>query len=454
MILKTANGKKATFLLVLVAFYFSTSAAGFSVTQVTASPNLVLVTTGTAVSIASTLKGDSTGTATTTSLVGTGKSTGAALRVVNPASGLFTGTQVTTSVTPLTFLVTASTADTYNFRVTSTYTGGSASSPVATIQFVDPSSLTVSGTASSTSILVGNTLTYTATLLNPSASTVSTSYSLSYSSSSFAVIGGDSTSGTITLPRGGTYIFSWTIRGAGTVSNSPINFGLGSNAAAFYKSVSVTSGSAGGSGSTSGGTATSTPPVSIGTPIGPSTGGVSTSGNKAGASSAIITKILGPSASVMGSFAKDFTSFTLKFTAATQGGFNGDISYHLPLNYADYASGKITFEPQPKSVKPGSITAVWNIHINTGDTFIAKILVNKKLDPSIIKDFTLPMLSARGESPITGNVIRVPGLQNQPAGKSESASGNALIFPFATIASLCLILLFVGLLYFRYSSRR
>lgn len=171
------------------------------------------------------------------------------------------------------------------------------------------------------------------------------------------------------------------------------------------------------------------------------------------AANSIQSSALGSDGSVTGSFYKDSTDFTLTYQASE--GFAGDLTYHLPLSYSDYQAGLVSFNTAPKSVKQGSIYATWSVDLTPKQVFTLKVSVSKALNPGIIKEFTPPSFSQRQASSITGEAIKIPGLQKeQPAGKSESIANNLLLYPAGAIVLLAVLLLIGGVLYFKFSSKR
>jgi PGF-pre-PGF domain-containing protein len=152
-----------------------------------------------------------------------------------------------------TYTFTPNTAQTYsNCKVSD---GGSQYSSTFAVNVVAPSTLTVSGSPSSITNNSGDTFSLTISITNPTASAVTTSYSLGCSSHTCS---GDQTSDTISISAGATTTLQWTVTVGSSSAN--ITFQLGSNSNAFTSSVTVpstvttTTPSGGGGGGGGGGT--------------------------------------------------------------------------------------------------------------------------------------------------------------------------------------------------------
>jgi len=153
-----------------------------------------------------------------------------------------------------TYTFTPNTAQTYsNCKVSD---GGSQYSSTFAVNVVAPSTLTVSGSPSSITNNSGDTFSLTISITNPTASAVTTSYSLGCSSHTCS---GDQTSDTISISAGATTTLQWTVTVGSSSAN--ITFQLGSNSNAFTSSVTVpstvttTTPSSGGGGGGGGGAA-------------------------------------------------------------------------------------------------------------------------------------------------------------------------------------------------------
>ncbi len=162
------DGKiNATIVSIFLALLLAPLALGFTVTQVTVTGPTTQVTTGTSVTVSAVVTSDESGNANQISLVGTGQGTGASLSVTDPSSGSFSTTSITTSGTTLNFVVAPAVADTYDYTVNAQYSTGSTSSTSSVLQVVSPSSLSVSGSANSTSHAVGTVFQVSVTVSNP-----------------------------------------------------------------------------------------------------------------------------------------------------------------------------------------------------------------------------------------------------------------------------------------------
>ena len=158
------------------------------------------------------------------------------------------------SSTSKTYTFTPGTAQSYsNCKVSD---GGTQSSSSFPINVVTPSTLTVSGSPSSTTNSSGDTFPLSISITNPTASSITTSYSLNCPSG--YTCSGDQSSDTITILAGLTTTLQWTVT-VGS-SSADITFQLGSNSNAFISSVTVPSittttvgGGTGGSGGAGGG---------------------------------------------------------------------------------------------------------------------------------------------------------------------------------------------------------
>lgn len=152
--------------------------------------------------------------------------------ISDPSSGSYQGVSLSSSPTSKTFTMSAGTANTYTCQGQSGGVTGD-----ATIVFVDPSSLTVTGTPSSKSGAKTSTFSLTVNIQNSQSNAITTSYSLSCGSHTCS---GDSTSSTVTVAAGTTTALTWTVTIGGTSSASTITFALGDNSNAFSTSVTCT----------------------------------------------------------------------------------------------------------------------------------------------------------------------------------------------------------------------
>ncbi len=135
------------------------------------------------------------------------------------------------------------------------------------------------------------------------------------------------------------------------------------------------------------------------------------------------------------------STFELSYTAGS-GGFNGTLSYRLPLNYADYLAGKITFEPKPARVhEGGGIIAEWDANLADGETFKSKIIVVKGLETALRESMsTLTALAA------TPNPLNLPPMAPE---EGREAAQPQLPAPLShlvlnVVGALLLLLVLVG----------
>lgn len=381
------------------------TALAFTVTDVTTNGPTTSVTTGTDVTISTTLTADQNGNANEISLTGSGQGTGSTLTISDPATGSFTGTSITSSGTTVSFVVSAGVVDTYDYSVTATYTGGAKSSTVSTLSVVSPSALSVSGSVNTSSNTVGADVLVTVTLTNPTASSVTTSYALTFQdANAFTVLSGDSKSGTITLDAGGTNTFSYVLDAAAATTNTQVRFGIGSNSAAFAQSMTTTS-PPGASTPTpaSGGGSTPTPSPSAVASVAPTSSpslpaptpkATTGTGEEVVASQ---SRSIGLSTAVTGSFGVSSATFEVVYKAP-ESGFLGDLTYAIPLVFADYQAGLISFDPEPSQVRAGSILATWPVDLGPGELFTATVNVAKAVDQSVLNDFKAPSLAPKSTS--------------------------------------------------------
>ncbi|HLC39876.1 MAG TPA: PGF-pre-PGF domain-containing protein [archaeon] len=196
-----------------------------SVTEVTTSASASRATTGTSVTITASVTASSTET-TSVNFV----STPSGITVSDPAGGSYSSVAVSTSPTTKTFTISAGSANTYTYYVQA----GSVQSTSATIVFVDPSAIVVTGDPSSTTQTSGSEFDIEVNMENSQSSSVTTSYSLNLPSG-YSVTAGDASSDTITLGPNSIVQVAWTIK-VGSASGT-ITFKVGSNSNAFSTSV-------------------------------------------------------------------------------------------------------------------------------------------------------------------------------------------------------------------------
>ena len=143
------------------------------------------------------------------------------------------------------------------------------------------------------------------------------------------------------------------------------------------------------------------------------------------------------------------TDFVLHYQAGSNG-FEGTLTHHLPLDYVDYTDGLVTFDPAPKTVRPGSVIASWDVSLDPDEKFDVKVTVDKALEASILEKFVAPRLlgepkvKSQAKAPDTGQAVGVPAAQS-PA---KPAAGGLDLGLFALIA-LVLGLGVAGYLYWK-----
>ncbi len=155
--------------------------------------------------------------------------------ISDPSSGSYQGVSLSSTPKSNTFTMAAGTSNTYTCQGQS---GGMTGD--ATIVFVDPSSLTVTGTPSSKSGAKSSTFSLAANIQNSQSNAITTSYSLSGCGGSPHTCTGDSTSGTVTVAAGTTTALTWTVTIGGTSSASTLTLSLGDNSNALSSSVTCT----------------------------------------------------------------------------------------------------------------------------------------------------------------------------------------------------------------------
>lgn len=212
---------------ILTVILFSIVSVSASVSSVTTSSSASTATTGTSVTITASIT-DSTSETASASII----TSPSGVTVSDPSGGQYQSVSLSTSPTSKTFTITASSPNTYSYYVTS----GGTPSTSSTIVFVNPSTLTLSGSPSSTTVTSAGTFTESITISNPSASAVTTSYTLSCPSG-FTCSGDPTSSSATTIAAGSSTTLSWTITVGGTSSSATISLQLGDTASAFSTSV-------------------------------------------------------------------------------------------------------------------------------------------------------------------------------------------------------------------------
>ncbi len=157
------------------------------------------------------------------------------------------------------------------------------------------------------------------------------------------------------------------------------------------------------------------------------------------------TQTLGASSEVSGKFSEASTEFTLLVTAPP-GGLFGEIRHTVPLPYQLYQDGLVSVFPEAKSVREGSIIFTWDVALAPRETFEAKVVVAKKLDPAILKEFKAPQVTAKQ----VPSVPRPPSVTPQAIGASEptpAASDNTLWYAVGAV-------LLLGILYYLFAGNK
>lgn len=376
------------------------------ISDVSVSTPSASVTTGTNVVFTATATANTTCTASTIQLISSGQSTGSSLTISDPGSPYYySNAQVSASGTTKTFTATAGVADTYDYYVQTTFqtSPGSKSSATGVLRVVSPSTLAVSGTPTATQTKAsGASFTMTATVTNPTNSSVSTSYNLSYSAANFTVTG-DATSGTLNIGAGSSSTLSWTVALATTLTSAGDNLTLqlGDNTNAFRVTANSTAvatpvptpvPSSSSSSSTPSSTSTPMPGIVV-TPA-------PTAAPTATPAPTIAPNVrqLGQNSLVTGSIGGTSSTFQLSYSAGP-GGFSGTLSYELPFDYQDYLDGIITFSPKPSLVHRGSVIADYAVNLVESETFKANVTVAKKLNATVLQQFTAPKAVAATPTP-------------------------------------------------------
>jgi len=216
----------SSLLAVLLLMFHSTFA---TVSEVQIDATTEKATTGTNVVVSVTVTATTTET-TSIQLI----SSPSGIVITDPPTGYYSSVLVSTTPVTKTFTITAGTAGTYTYYAQA----GTVQSISKTIVFVEPTTLTVSGSPSSVIKTVGQSFTLTIFVTNPQAESITTSYSLDCPSG--LVCTGDPTSNTITLGGGVTTTLTWTVT-CNSAGNYVIRFQLGDNPNAFTTTVRVSS---------------------------------------------------------------------------------------------------------------------------------------------------------------------------------------------------------------------
>lgn len=212
----------------VMALLLSAVSVSASVSSVTTSSSATSATTGTSVTITASIT--ATGSESNSVTIITSP---AGITVSDPSGGQYQSVSMSATPVSKTFTISAGAANTYSYYVTS----GGTPSTTETISFVDPSTLTVSASPSSTTKTSGQSFTESITITNPSSSAVTTSYSLSCPSG-FTCSGDPTSSSGITIGASSSTTLSWTITVGGTSASATVSLSVGDNSNAASTTVS------------------------------------------------------------------------------------------------------------------------------------------------------------------------------------------------------------------------
>ena len=220
--------KKIFILALFVILASGLAFADGSVSSVDTSLSALSATTGTSVVLTatSTASSEDVSNVQITLVKATGPGD---FSVSDPSGGSYT-TTVTTSGTSKTFTFTAGSAGTYTYYVNDVYSDGSKASTTETMEFVAPSSLSVSGSASAVTVAQGQSTSLTVNVQNSQASNILTSYSLTYATSNLSITGDPTSSSGTTVNAGTTKSLAWTITHSSCFTGTKtVVFALGDN---------------------------------------------------------------------------------------------------------------------------------------------------------------------------------------------------------------------------------
>lgn len=187
---------------------------------------------------------------------GSGSCTGSSdFSVSDPGSPYTYTTTVSTSGTTKSFTFTVGNCGTYTYHVTATWSGGSKSSSDATIEYVDPESVTVTPSPSTAQLNLTQSFTLNIEVQNSNDADIGTSYALNLPTSGGTSLitrtsGDDLTSSGTTISAQSTQTFSWTLKhNSCFTGDKSITFDFGDTTSAA--TVTVTGNSTCGSSSSS-----------------------------------------------------------------------------------------------------------------------------------------------------------------------------------------------------------
>ena len=136
------------------------------------------------------------------------------------------------------------------------------------------------------------------------------------------------------------------------------------------------------------------------------------------------------------------------YTYRAKQDFTGVLRFILPLNYADYQRGLIIIRPRPFAVKPGSIVADMFVSIKKDETFTVEVEVMKKLDESVISQFSQPLVLPDESVKAAPAAKSTPGAQatEQPLQTASIDWRSTLIIGFIIIVALVFIGVYLGVM--------
>lgn len=226
-----------------------------SVSSVTTTSSVVSATTGTSVVITATATASGSDVSNTqlqlirVSGNGTGSCTGSSdFSISDPGSPYTYTTTVSTSGTTKSFTFTVGNCGTYTYHVTATWSGGSKSSSDATIEFIDPTSMTVTAIPLTRQANVSQTFDFSIDVQNSQDSDVTTSYTLQLPTEITRNSGDAASDTALVVTAGTTQTLSWVLKHNSCFSgDKSVTFDLGDQTSAA--TLTVTGNSSCGSGS-------------------------------------------------------------------------------------------------------------------------------------------------------------------------------------------------------------
>jgi hypothetical protein len=151
-------------------------------------------------------------------------------------------------------------------------------------------------------------------------------------------------------------------------------------------------------------------------------------------------RILDDATSVEGAFGERSASFTVSYTAGASG-FSGRMEFRLPFDYADWEAGLIRLSPQPDSVRPGSIIAVYkSVVLEPNAKFEVKVSVDKAVPKTVLDEFAAPTLLPAGGTPTPSAPEEGTAPITVPAGQ---AGGDSSLLFFGILVAVLVVAYFV-----------